>query len=329
MPPENKDQKINPLQTQSLSDLAQNVETEMMTHASQASPFGDLDKKVYTPNPELKTLRTFQGDMEERIHNKKESIVSIAAAEQNVQKKVAPVILKEENSNFFLTHSILPIAGLILVFVGALSIATIYYFNAVNNAPVAVTPQTTLISSAKKEIVEVGADPKQDITQHLVNSKKSFTGTVGSILYIQFVKEKSEIPETEFFKYIAPSAPSALMRSFDAQYMSGVYALDTNEIFFILSTVDFGQTFSGMLKWEGVMQNDLSPYFPNITDQTKNTSVFQDDTFNNRDVRVVRNTNGKIILLYGFVDKNTVIITANEKIFQSIASKYINSKQIR
>src|SRR4051812_44968141 len=57
--------------------------------AYTTSPFGQTEKSPYTPNPDLKSLRTYQGDMEETIGKKKESLVSIIAAEQKPEKKSA------------------------------------------------------------------------------------------------------------------------------------------------------------------------------------------------------------------------------------------------
>jgi predicted ATP-binding protein involved in virulence len=110
--------------------------------------------------------------------------------------------------------------------------------------------------------------------------------------------------------------------------MAGIYSSNPNKIFFILSTDDYGLTYSGMLKWESTMANDLSPFFQNIDIQSTSTPLFQDDSFNNHDVRVLRNSNGQIVLMYGFIDKNTLVIVPDETIFQSIANKYINSKLI-
>jgi hypothetical protein len=106
-----------------------------------------------------------------------------------------------------------------------------------------------------------------------------------------------------------------------------VYAGVNNETFVILTTQDYGQTFAGMLAWEPNMPTDLTTLFPTLAANTNNT--WSDDTFNNQDVRIIRDNSGNVILVYGFLDNATLVITGTEDVFQQIASKYINNKLVR
>jgi hypothetical protein len=111
--------------------------------------------------------------------------------------------------------------------------------------------------------------------------------------------------------------------------MLGIYSFDTNEPFIILTTNDFANSFSGMLRWEKDMVSDFEKIFL-ISQKIGSTTVeFVDEALRNKDLRILQNENKKTILLYSFVDKNTIVITTNESIFTAIVNKYNVSKQIR
>ena len=93
MPPEKKSQ-----QEESFTDIARLAEKQLIKAAPGAEHKDP--QKTYTPNPELKTLRTFQGDMEETIHKKNESVVTIATAEQNKKKNPVPELVSTSKGSF-------------------------------------------------------------------------------------------------------------------------------------------------------------------------------------------------------------------------------------
>ena len=121
--------------------------------------------------------------------------------------------------------------------------------------------------------------------------------------------------------------PSELSRSFDKKFMVGIYSFDTNEPFIILKTSDYGASYAGMLKWEKEMSRDLGEIFS--LPATLYGAPFIDEEYKNKDLRVLRNTDGKVAMLYSFIDKNTLLITANENVFSAILGKYVISQQVR
>ncbi len=126
---------------------------------------------------------------------------------------------------------------------------------------------------------------------------------------------------------LAPRMSPSLVRSFDAPYMLGVYSFDRNAPFIILGTTDYATSYAGMLGWETDAVSDVGSLF-NISPETfaSSTPVFQDEAFRNEDLRVLKDGNGNTILLYSFLDKNTLLITSNENIFTAILGKYLIQK---
>jgi hypothetical protein len=318
------------MQTEKQPDI-QTVNKSMAHTTPMVSPFEEPEKSQYTPNPHLKTLRTFQGDMEETIHKKNESVVSIAVAEQEKRQKRPDLDVPEKKINqLIMTQGVLPILGLILFIAGAGTLGIIYYYNSVSNAPVTVTLNSSLISYTDKKDISITSGSNASVVPSISDAQHTYSGPAGSVLYTNFLQDKNILPVADFFQSLAPSAPQSLARSLGTKYMSGIYSFDTNQAFIILSSADYGQSYSGMLKWETTMASDLVPLFPDVKNALNaGQTVFSDDTFNNQDVRVIKNQIGKVIFLYGFVNKDAIIITGNEDIFQSLVNKYINKKLVR
>lgn len=295
---------------------------------TEANPFGSEPAKGYVPNPNLKSLRTFQGDMQEHIDEKKETVATIALAEQ--KKKI------ERNEPTYTepsTHSsytgLLAVVGVICLIGGGLIFGGIYFFKTTATEVVKAPIDQTLIPFTQKKEIPLRTLDSQSIASALLQEQSSLSPTANTILYTAFTYNNNPVDTSTLFSTIALGAGDALRRNI-LETMSGVYSFDTNEIFFIVRPDDFGIVYSGMLDWESAMGQDFSAFFPALRQYlTTNPSVFSDETYKNKDVRVIRDETGNTIFLYGFIDKNTLVITANEKIFEAILNRYLQSKLSR
>ena len=126
---------------------------------------------------------------------------------------------------------------------------------------------------------------------------------------------------------LSKSLTGPFIRSLDEKYMMGIYSYDTNEPFIILTVKDYGASYSGMLKWEESMLRDLGNIFSLSEEQKRQTLT--DEYIKNNDLRVIKDQNQKIIFVYSFIDKNTLVITKNERILGAIINKIISNKTIR
>jgi hypothetical protein len=84
-----------------------------------------------------------------------------------------------------------------------------------------------------------------------------------------------------------------------------------------------------MLKWEKDMPSDLEKIFEIPKDNSTTTKVFIDEAIRNKDLRVLKDINNKTVLVYSFIDKNTLVITKNENLFNAILAKYLTSQNVR
>ncbi len=294
---------------------------------SQNSPEVATEKpieavKAQTP---IRALRTFAGDVENALSQNKSSTATIMIAEQKRREErpeLAPpkITTQAKNTTFF-------IVGSILLLVGIIAIGTVYYMKSTEK--IFVEQKTkSLISSSKEKIIPGPGLNKDSLVAKINSEKQAFNLPPNSVLYLKITDEVSNPVSVEkIMSVLAPKAPAELVRSLDDDYMLGIYSFDTNEPFIILKVSDYPNSFPAMLRWEKDMTKELSPLF-GISVNLFGTA-FVDEAYKNKDLRVLRDPNGKSALLYSFIDKSTIVITTNENILSAILGKYIISQQTR
>lgn len=320
MPPQVPDKK------NSLQSVVDGIQKQ------DVNPFGSEQHKGYVPNPDLKSLRTFQGDMQEHIEVKKETVATIAIAEQkkkiehNEPTYTEPEVRSKKSGS---GGSLFVIFGILALTVGGVISGAMYFLQTETNTTLAPSIEKTLISYTDKKEVVLPTVNAQTLAASLLQEKATYQAAANSVLYLKFSQGGTPVLNTTLFDTIATHAGDALKRNIENS-MVGIYSFDTTELFFVLKPDDFGIVYSGMLDWESTLGSDMSLFFPLLQKHLEpNPSVFTDETYKNKDVRVIRNDLGNIILLYGFIDRDTLVITANEKIFEAILNRYLQSKLSR
>lgn len=275
----------------------------------------------------IKSLRTYQGDVEEAISKNNFSASSILIAEQKrkIEKKIEP----EGEKTSIIRNGYFLIAGSIMLFLGILTVVTILYVRS-RQAVVVEQSTKTLITFTEEKQIKVASSTRESLLADIVVEKNSFKLPANSVLYLNTVNSSLSTEKSDkILSLIAPQMPSALVRSLDGEYMLGVYSFGANEIFIILKSNDFSNSYSGMLKWEKDAVEDIGKLFSISTEAKYARDEFKDEALRNKDLRILQDENKRTVLLYSFIDKNTILITSNEDVFLSIMAKYNVSKQIR
>ncbi len=281
------------------------------------------EKKERIP---IKSLRTYQGDVEEAIANNKYTSTTILVAEQKRRveepQKVVEVKYSGTRNRVFIYFG-----GLFFI-LGVAIVTSVYYIKSSDD--VVIERQVKTFLSPTKEIkIALASSTEDNIISTIVRERENFKLPINSVLYVNTVNENVPVDTSKILSVLAPSAPSSLVRSFYNKYMLGIYSYDTNEVFLILSVNDYASSYSGMLKWEKDMPKDLVKIFSVDQDFLTRTYSFSDLSIKNKDLRIIRDDAGKTIMLYSFIDKETLLITKNEKIFGAILARINISKQAK
>jgi hypothetical protein len=103
------------------------------------------------------------------------------------------------------------------------------------------------------------------------------------------------------------NAPGAFTRGLDPHMMFGFVNDGMRAPFVIVQSTNFDVAFAGMLSWERNMSEDLAPLFG---EPLVNVG-FTDALTSNRSIRILKDANGSERIVYGFVNKNLIIITTS------------------
>ncbi|MDQ5969156.1 MAG: hypothetical protein QG579_313 [Patescibacteria group bacterium] len=291
----------------------------------QKENLGETGQK---PEVQIKNLRTYQGDVEEAIAKNHFTTSTILIAEQK-RKAQNEISNPEIATNSSARNKFFILTGTLFLILGITTVGVVFYLKSRNTA-VIVQNTKALMGFSEEKMISVSGLNREKIMDDIISEKQSANLQVNSVLYINTVNTENEPENLEnVLSILAPNMPPSLSRSFDKKYMLGIYSFDSNEPFIILTTSDFANSYSGMLKWEKDMVLDLGKIFsiPQFTGSS--TPEFKDEAMKNKDLRVLKSSDKKTVLLYSFIDKNTLVITANGDILNAIIGKYNISKQIR
>lgn len=272
----------------------------------------------------IKSLRTFQGDVQEAIAKNNFSTTKIFVAEQ--EKKLTTPEPEKIVEKSKVRNNAFAFFGIAFILLGLLTIGWFYYTK--SNEKVAVEQKTkTLIGFSEERKIEV--TNRDSLITKFSENRNSWDMAVNSVLYTHIESNGNKISTPNLLNSLAPNMPQSLQRSFGEDYMLGIYSFDTNEPFIILKVVDYPLAYSGMLKWEENMLKDIGGLFGSMTELKDGTLTFTDETIKNKDLRILKNSTGNPLLIYSFIDRQTLVIVKNKNILSAVVDKILINKQVR
>lgn len=293
----------------------------------------------------LHPLRTLRSDVEDTVKERKTSIVSVVAAEENrrasgitTQSLVETPPQKKGRTVFFVTSALA-----LLVLGGGLLVFTFMP----KEVPIEGQPQlpaSTLIFADEITELKLGEFNRTEVMSGLVALRENTALSLGLIREIYPTKIASttnlswRMEIAPLLQLIAPHASDEFLRTLNPNYVLGIHVFDGNQAFLILTTSAYEQTFAGMVAWEVNMRADLLPLFdrrprPRTPTELLSTSTlpsvintgFVDMVIENQDARVLKDADGNIVLLWTFINQNTLVITSNERTLAELVSRIRNA----
>jgi hypothetical protein len=185
-------------------------------------------------------------------------------------------------------------------------------------------------------------------------------GTVKRILITDTIGTSTiNVNAQGFFKAIRSRAPESLIRVIEPYFFIGAYSFEPHDVFIIFKINSYDTAYPAMLEWERSLESDLGPLFIDVrpvtesvtelskdelsdtdtstTDTTptdepstlstiKTTAdssgnIFKDKVLQNKDVRALVNPEGKILFMYTFLDRKTLVIISSEKGLKEVLTR--------
>lgn len=279
-------------------------------------------------NPSIRQLRTFRMDAEEAVRSRKISTADIAIAEQ--KKREATPIEYVEHGGGKKRMVITLVFTLLLIFV---ALGGFFYWKG------GVEPEATVRGSLPAPLIpSESAVPISaqigNVLSSVAEKSKNVSASVGSIVYLPVVDVSSTTKQQSIQSVFSGTrAPLRLIRSLSDEYTFGVHIFDGTVPFIILKTSLFQNAFPGMLEWEKDMRNDLlsliQTHHPNVKAVSTDNDRFRDGVIENIDIRILDDENNVPMLMYGFADRNTIVITFNEKSMRELLRKLLSVRVVQ
>ncbi len=310
-----------------------------------------------TPAP-YAGLNTYAADFADRLDSRGATAFSVLAAEQDAKGATRPQALTQRKDRM---RPVLIVGSgiLLLVLAGGGIFATYQFVMNKDTAPVApLSVPSIVFADEYKELEGSGTELMSALA-----AAAASTLVPGNVL-VTYVTEP--ISDTKGITIQKPAAGGALIRALelpapdillrniaDESTVGIVRAGDETRPFLALRVDSYERTYAGMLTWEPLMERDLATLYPlyparvvpvpvsaaiSTTTATSTQAQppepiqapaltrFADAIVSNHDVRVLRDSSGASLILYGYVDKQTLIIVRDEAAFDIILARLEQKK---
>lgn len=253
------------------------------------------------------------------------SALDIPVPEQEISSLPPPKTPVSQNSAPRSSFKIISIIGIVFFGAGAALLLNIYvHIPKKESSPVVVVPLVTPVLIPK--ILETDSQTQFP----LPSDKKSFLDEliVKAISSTQKVSQFYPVYSSEgitrgatadeMLTLLEVHLNPQIISSLGNTLIFGSVLTSKNEPFVVLQSFNFDVLFSGMLMWEPNLQNDFSPLFGTPSTATK----FTDGTVINKPTRFLLDDEGKILLLYSFVNQSTVVITTSREALIELGGRF-------
>lgn len=189
------------------------------------------------------------------------------------------------------------------------------------------TSQTPTINLAEESVLPVRQDlvtyeqnvpttlplRKEELWQNIMNTESRS----GSGLVLILLTNNNNTPATaaEILDTINWPSNSAFLKNIE-EVNFGLYR---NMPFMVMKTTNFDAVFGGLLSSEPTLTEDLDLFISSSTEAL--ATNFTDELIQNHDIRVLKSSSGSDVLVYGFVNRSTIVITSNRETFSEVANQ--------
>jgi len=325
---------------------AYNILNNQKYSPSQTVPAEPFKSPESNPNAPKSIVRTYKGDLATAIAANHLSSINIAIAEnQKMQEQIRAEqkMNPEVETGSYSKSKIITFISIILVIIGVIAIGYVYFTSTSTNKVATVQELPSLITTEYKDELNTTNILKNKFVSALSSRINDVQIQVNN-LYNPYITVGTNtgrrlVTAGEFVTLMNWKMPDLIKRTLLPDFMVGMYSFGENLPFVILKTSYFENAYAGMLQWEADMEKDFKVLFKlpgyetsgGIEAELTPTTAkkFTDSVIVNKDVRIMRDEKGEMILLYGIIDKETIIITVNDVAFKEIINRLIKEKTLK
>ncbi len=271
-----------------------------------------------------KKIETYTEDMVKALGNDKGGLIRkiIHEEEEHEMLKVNLSPKSRKNRLFMFISITLIILGLgLLIFLA-------FFNEKINTVP--VTPQfTSIIFTDQTDFMAIDGFTKDQITKTVLNQISNTKVKGGGINGIYLTENKKIVGFKRFVSLIKGSLTLDQVGFVSDNFLLGTLNDGTKDFFMLFKANSFADIFPVMNNWENKMLYDLYEFLGvNISPEINYlfTKNFEDGIVANKNARILRNNDGKIILMYVFIDDSHVIVTNSELATLEVVLRLVSSQ---
>ncbi len=301
-----------------------------------------IDSSVEVPPENLppQTIHTYSTDVRDASKRAQATPFTILAREQDAGGGAPETLHRKHNPTVAIA------GGFLLIIFGIVSVTLAYNFVKNESSIMSELSVPSLISPDSRARISGEGKKLQSVLASLTDSPLQNGDVLVAYVTHASTTPKGPIEEPAsggaLIAAMDIKAPDIVLRNINPESTVGVVkAGDETGPFFILSVSSFERTFAGMLSWEKTLQSDLAILYPlhtqtatstststpTVTTYVRAKSAFEDAVVENRNVRILKDELGKTLLVYGYRNKDLLIIARNEAAFSEILNRLANTKR--
>ena len=286
-----------------------------MSEENPQQPQGEKNKTPISP------LRTYESDIHDTIRDENLSLAKMALAERQKHGEIEDIesLIKHRSKRRLIIYLVILIS-LLLSGLSSLSYYLIFIPKNDRIGTDTAKPPAFIVADKEEEISLGGSKLSSlvDIVQKEIGSPLIISNV--KVIHLKDILQKF-VTTKGFLKVIGANMPSALERSLDNYLTIGIHAFDGNHPFLVFKTNSFENAFTGMINWESDMAEKLIPVFTGRSLQESEKNPFEDVIIKNKDARVLNDADGRPLIIYAFLDRETFVITDNEYTLEEVSKR--------
>ena len=290
-------------------------------------------------------IRTYKADVQDIVKQNKLSITKIVALESDRRKFEARQRKRQDKMSTFNLALIIFVFS-ILFFAVSIFIAYVYYKNLTKPlkteeasstfSPEAQSLINKLLFIEDRVRIDITEKPRAYILNVLAAARDSseLSSVLGNVIELELVEKDIKTgvfkrkDVKDLVKMLYTGYPQSFIDSLQKDYMVGVRVTEKGrDPFLIFSTKSYHYAFAAMLNWESTMESDLGVFLipgqsgKDILPVAQINEQFKDMVFKNYDLRILEDENGKVKIVYGFVNDDVIVITHSIDTFVELAKR--------
>lgn len=284
---------------------------------------------------DLPEIHTIKDDLHSLVAEQQMSMVKAAALEEERRARMPQeknTTAKKRVSSGVVMKSI--ITGLVLVSLGVMGLFAISLVETTRNTAQDI-PVPTIMFTEQTLSFPIEGLSSRELRAQLIAARAQLDLSLGAIgRLVPMVAQTTALDSPlrmattqEFFRMLGAIMPDSLTRAFDPEFFLGFHAVNENMPILVIPVVSYERAFAGMLEWESVMNDQLTPFFTPVPAQTIDVDgtitarKFEDAVIQNYDVRLVKDSQGNVRLLYAFPTRDILIIVESPHSFVEVLSR--------